>query len=169
MNEVKTKAFRGEGLSVAHIDFAKAFPSVSFAAIKASLDAFRVGPCLFRTIMSIYSNLKGTVRTQLGTTKPFPIATGILQGDVLAPYLFVMVLDRILNKALDDNSDGALLSSRGTRKRGLYEKRLTDIDYADDIALFSDTKSGLNNMIDNVATEASKANLQLAVGVTKTT
>ena len=54
-----------------------------------------------------------------------------------------MVLDRILTKALDDNSDGVLLSSRGTRKRGPYEKRLTDIDYADDIALFSDTKSGL--------------------------
>ena len=80
MNEIKTKAFRGQGLSVAFIDFAKAFPSVSFAAIKASLHAFRVGPCLSKMIMSIYDELKGTVRTSIGITKPFPITTGILQG-----------------------------------------------------------------------------------------
>ena len=39
---------------------------------------------------------------------------------------------------------------------------------ADDIALFSDTKSGLTNMIDNVAEESRKANLKLAVGANKT-
>ena len=168
MNEVKTKAFRKDGIMVAFVDFAKAFPSVSFDAIKACLNAFRVGNRLSTTILSIYRDLKGTVRTPFGNTEPFPITTGILQGDVLAPYLFVMVMDRILHMALDDGSDGVLLKSRGTRKRGLNEKRLSDIDYADDVALFSDSMEGLQNMINSVSREAEKANLRLAVGQSKT-
>ena len=53
------------------------------------------------------------------------------------------------------------------RKRNLQEKRISDIDLADDIALFSDTKEGLQEMIDETSQDASLANLKIAVGVTK--
>ena len=97
-------------------------------------------------------------------TSSFPITSGILQGDVLAPYLFIMVLDRILHAALKNKDDGLTLSSAGTRKRGYKSTRVTDIDYADDLILFSDSKRSLERMVDSVATEASKANLSIAAG-----
>ena len=123
MNEIKSKAFPNKSVCVAFIDFAKAFPSVSFAAIKASLKAYHAGVRLSEMIMSFYSNLKGVVRTPFGITDSSPITTGILQGDLLAPYLFVMVMDRILNKSLDLENRGLLLSSSGTRKRSATKRR----------------------------------------------
>ena len=159
LNDLTTRATRDKrGILVAFIDFAKAFPSVSYHAIRSALDAFRVGPAMTRTIMSLYTDLQGIVRTPYGNTQTFPITTGILQGDVLAPYLFVLVIDRILHRALDKKPQGILLKSTGTKSRGIQEVRLTDIDYADDIALLSST----------TAQEARPANLSLALGRTKT-
>ena len=169
LNEVKTRACRDKsGLVVAFLDFAKAFPSVSFQAIKAALQAFHVGPAMLRTIMSIYRGLHGVVRTPYGNTTSFQITTGILQGDVLAPYLFILVVDRILHRALDGRPFGVLLRSQGTKSRGLQEVRLQDINYADDIALLASTKGEISRMIDLTAQESQRANLQIAIGKTKT-
>ena len=108
------------------------------------------------------------MRTSYGLTETFPITTGILQGDVLAPYLFVMVLDRILSKAIDSKSHGILLSPKGTKSRGLRETRLTNLNYADDLLFFSDNKADLQSMIEDTAEQALSANLRIAVGPAKT-
>ena len=41
-----------------------------------------------------------TTRSSDGETERFPTTSGILQGDTLAPFLFVMVMDYILRTAL---------------------------------------------------------------------
>ena len=169
LNETKVRSCRDKsGVAVAFLDFAKAFPSVSFNALHAALVAFRVGKNLIRMIMSLYSGLRGIVRTPFGDTASFSIHTGILQGDVLAPYLFVLVVDRILHRALDNKPFGVLLKSKGTKSRGLQETRLTDINYADDIALLATTKGDLSRMIEATSDESKQANLRIAVGPTKT-
>ena len=43
------------------------------------------------------------VRSPHGDTPYFEITTGVLQGDTLAPFLFVICIDYVLIKALDDN------------------------------------------------------------------
>ena len=46
------------------------------------------------------------VRSPDGYTPYFDITTGVLQGDTLAPFLFIMYyicLDYVLRKSLDDN------------------------------------------------------------------
>ena len=108
------------------------------------------------------------MRTPYGNTQPFPITTRILQGDVLAPYLFVIVIDRILHRALHKKPQGILLKSTGTKSRGIQEVRLTDINYADDIALLSSTKGELSKMIEATVKEARPANLSPALGRTET-
>ena len=169
LNDVKIRSSRNKrGVAVAFMDFAKAFPSVSFYAIRAALKAFHVGSALTSMIMSVYSNLRGIVKTPYGNTESFPIETGILQGDVLAPYLFVLVIDRILHKALDNKPLGILLRSSGTKSRGIQEFRVKDIDYADDIALLAETKHEISEMIEATANEAKSANLRVAVGKNKT-
>ena len=39
--------------------------------------------------------------TPAGETEPIDIMAGILQGDTLAPFLFIVVLDYVLLKSLD--------------------------------------------------------------------
>ena len=45
------------------------------------------------------------VVTEEGNTNFFPIIAGVQQGDTLAPYLFIIVLDYIMRIAMakDDN------------------------------------------------------------------
>ena len=38
-----------------------------------------------------------------GDTPYFEITTGVLQGDTLAPFLFIICLDYVLTKSVDDN------------------------------------------------------------------
>ena len=61
------------------------------------------------------------VRSQDGDTPFFEITTGVLQGDTLAPFLFVICLDYILKISLDCNKEqGFTISKRKSRLRGRY-------------------------------------------------
>ena len=67
----------------------------------------------------------------------FLILAGIMQGDTLAPYLFIIVLDYTLTKAMDGREHlGFTLAPRRSRRHPA--KTITDLDYADDIAVLSD-------------------------------
>ena len=62
------------------------------------LKAYDVPPKLHRAISKLYENTRARVITPDGETKFFEIIAGVLQGDTLAPYLFVIVLDYMLRK-----------------------------------------------------------------------
>ncbi len=47
-------------------------------------------------IMILYRNTKVKVRSPDGDTEYFDIIAGVLQGDTLAPYLFIICLDYVL-------------------------------------------------------------------------
>ena len=63
---------------------------------------------------------------------PFPVTTGVLQGDVLAPFLFIILVDYLLKKSSGAES-GVMTHPR--RSRRYPAKMLNDLDFADDIAL----------------------------------
>ena len=49
----------------------------------------------------LYKNMKAMVRSPDGDTDFFNIVAGILQGDTLAPYLFILCLDYALRTSID--------------------------------------------------------------------
>ena len=49
----------------------------------------------------LYSNTKSTILTPDGETEHFDILAGILQGDTLAPFLFIIVIDYIMRVSVD--------------------------------------------------------------------
>ena len=53
--------------------------------------------------MMLYRNTKVKVRSPDGDTDYFDIVAGILQGDTLAPYLFIICLDNVLRTSIDKN------------------------------------------------------------------
>ena len=169
LTEVFGKASRhAHDLFLGFIDFQSAFPSISHDAIKKALDAFAVPPMLRQMILASYNAPSGYVRVDFGETDHFDISSGVLQGDVLAPFLFIMCLDRILERAMQNSEFGITLRRIGTKSRGMQEIKLTDIDYADDIVFFSNTKETLEAMILALIKEAGKAGMKLNVGPMKT-
>ena len=46
----------------------------------------------------IYKNTKATVHSPDGDTDFFDIVAGILQGDTLTPYMFIICLDKSIQR-----------------------------------------------------------------------
>ena len=52
-------------------------------------------------IMILYRNTKVKVHSPNGDIDYFNIVAGVLQGDTLAPYLFIICLDYVLRTLID--------------------------------------------------------------------
>ena len=50
--------------------------------------------------MMLYKNTKVRVRASVGDTDFFDIVAGVLQGDTLAPYLFIICQDYVLRASI---------------------------------------------------------------------
>ena len=68
-----------------------------------------------------------------GCSTEFEVEAGVLQGDTLAPYLFVFVVGHVLRVAIPDNNTGFLIQKHLSRHH--LAKYVTDFDFADDIVL----------------------------------
>ena len=75
------------------VDFCKAFDSISHRCMFAILKAYGIPDILVSAIQSVYEKLKARVTSPDGETDYFKIYAGVMQGDTLAPFLFVIVLD----------------------------------------------------------------------------
>ena len=77
------------------IDFWNAFDSIHEGKIVKILKAYDVLPNVLHTIESMYSNTQARIVTPDGDSSESDVSAGLLQGDTLAPYLFIIVLDRL--------------------------------------------------------------------------
>jgi len=55
---------------------------------------------MIRGIMALYTDTTAIILTSYGHTYPFHVSKGILQGDTLAPFLFVLAVDWMIRRAL---------------------------------------------------------------------
>ena len=53
------------------------------------------------TVMILYKNTKPTVHSPDGDIDYFDIVTGVLQGETLAPFLFIICLNYILQTSIN--------------------------------------------------------------------
>ena len=102
------------------------------------LKVYGIPPNFLRAIEKMYSNTKARVKTPDGETEQFDITAGVLQGDTLAPFLFIIVLDYAMRKAMTGGKEEELGFTITPRRSRRYPKEvLADLDFADDIALLS--------------------------------
>ena len=105
------------------------------------------------------------VRSPDGDTEYFDIVAGILQGDTLAPYLFIICLDYVLRNLIDKiRENGFELTKK--RSRNYPSKTITDAYYADDIALLANTPNQAETLLHNL--ERAAAGIGLHVNAHKT-
>ena len=73
-------------LFITFIDFKKAFDSINRDRMFAILRHHGIPERIVTAIKTIYTNSKSMVTVDNKNSATFNITTGILQGDVLAPY-----------------------------------------------------------------------------------
>ena len=151
------KTMRDHKLLAIFIDFKKAFDSVTWTSILSILLAYGIPPLLVNAVLALYKGAKAQVFTSDGTSDPFSLTTGVLQGDTLAPYLFVIVVDYVMRKAVVDDSLGFQYQKK--RSSRYPAKFITDTDFADDIAILSSTLENGQILLSAIEREAAKAGL----------
>ena len=121
------------------VDFNKAFDSINWDIMFNVLLAYGIPSQILKGIGGLFLDTMAQVVTKDGNTNFFPIIAGVQQGDTLASYLFIIVLDYIVRIAMakDDNFGITLHWQRG---RCCQAVCLTDADFADEITLLSDTQ-----------------------------
>ena len=116
-------------------------------------------------ITILYRNTKVKVRSPEGDTEYFDIVAGVLQGDTLAPYHFIICLDYVLKTSIDNiRENGFVLIKK--RSRRYLAKTITDADYADDIELLANTPNQAETLLHSL--ERATADIGLHVNAHKT-
>ena len=116
-------------------------------------------------ITILYRNTKVKVPSPDGDTEYFDIVAGVLQGDTLTPYLFIICLDYVLRTSIDKiRENGFELTKK--RSRRYPTKTITDADYTDDIALLANTPNQAETLLHSL--ERAAAGIGLHVNAHKT-
>ena len=90
--------------------------------------------------------------------EPFSVQTGVRQGCLLSPTIFLMVVDWVMRQSTAGQRTGI---------QWTFTKQLEDLDFADDISLLSHKQQDAQEKPCRVAAEAEKTGLQINIGKTE--
>ena len=101
-----------------------------------------------------------------GYTTFFKITTGVLQGDTIVPFLFIIFLDYVIRKSIDCNTELGLKITE--RKITRYPAvNITDADFADDIAITTNNLREANLLLHSIEKSAKEIGLHINVDKTE--
>jgi len=92
---------------------------------------------IIRILDNMYKDTFSTVRVDGELTEWFETIVGVLQGCVLSPNLFNMFLEIVIAIALHGTGSGAVI----------HGVMLSDLRFADDIALLAEKEKGCRNWL----------------------
>ena len=132
--------------TIQFVIFTKAFDSIHRGKMEQILLAYGIPKETVAGITILYRNTKVKVRFPDGDTDYFDIVAGVLQGDTLAPYLFIICLDYVLRTSIDKiKENGFELTKK--RSRRYPAKTNTDADYTDSIAILANTPARAETLL----------------------
>ena len=127
------------------VDFSKAFDSIHRGKMEQIQLAYGLPKENVTAITILYKNTK-VKECSDGHTEYFDIVAGVLQGDTLAPYLFIICLDYVLRTSIDKiRENGFELTKK--RSRRYPAKTITEADYADDIVILANTHNQAETLL----------------------
>ena len=164
-------------LYVCFIDLKKAYDSVNRDSLWHILQhSYQLPEKLISIIRILPVDSFAAVRAYGQTSERFPVTRGVRQGCVLAPTLFNFYFDAAIHMALDHHRqasrgiqvayllDGELV---GNRKALRLETLITDLEYADDMALLANTWSDKTSMLESLSSCCKRLGLNISCKKTK--
>jgi hypothetical protein len=121
-------------------------------------------------IMLVLDGQKVRVRmNRIVTADSFCPTAGVLQGDTLSPYLFLLCMDVIFHAMEEEKMAGAVIAkapaqATGTRSRPrpcVWRKLLYSLGYADDIICTSNSHAGAEALLQATQRAAGTMGLQV--------
>ena len=143
-------------LYINFIDFEKAFDSISREVLWKLLRHYGVPDKMVTIVRVLYEGFLAQVAHNGQKTQPLIMRTGVRQGCLLSPLLFLVALDWVTRTAFE-------------RKRGIqwtFATSLEDLDFADDLELLSHTIQDMRDK--KQALEVQSAKVGLKINATKT-
>ena len=134
--------------------FNKAFDLIDRRAISIVFSKYGVSEIFIANVMQFYIGTSAAVATAHGNTENFSTASCVLQGDILAPFLFIALLHYVLRETPSNNIDGFTITPRRSSR---YPAVLNGaVVYADNIAITCDTIDKAENVFRRLEMSASK-------------
>lgn len=155
-----------KALSVAWLDYKKAFDSIPHEYVRWVLEAVRLPTNILTTFMKLMNGWTTRFEWRLARTKKvatsgnMPILNGIFQGDAFSPNLFVLCVAPIsyaLNKGVKPYH-----SSAGKATGHSFE--LSHQFYMDDLKLYAGNPEDLRSQLNIVSRVSNAIGLHLNVG-----
>ncbi|KAI8499222.1 hypothetical protein Bbelb_229860 [Branchiostoma belcheri] len=143
-------------LAISFIDFTKAFDSIHRPSLWNIMQMYGLPNKVISAIKHIYADFKCCVRTDDGFSGWFEVVTGVRQGCVLSPILFALAIDWVLQQS--------------TKDKGipwLQGQRLSDLDFADDIAGLAESTKDLQALVSEIGSTAGGIGLTISGKKTK--
>ena len=118
---------------IAFLDLEKAFDRVPRQKMWDALNEeyYEIPEKLKRAIYNTYKDTKCRVKTANENEDWFEVKTGVRQGSVLSPLLFIMFLDKCMREKIDD------------------AERIIDLLYADDHVIIANSIEDLQNSLED--------------------
>ena len=133
-------------VTILFVDFTNAFDSIHREKMEQILLTYSLPKETVAATMILYRNTKVKVRSPDEDTDSFDIVAGILQGDTLGSYLFIIRLDYELRTSIDKIKENGFKLTK-ERSRSYPAKTITDADHADDIALLANTPAQAETLL----------------------
>ncbi|CAH8515125.1 unnamed protein product [Schistosoma haematobium] len=145
-------------LYINFIDYENAFDSVDRKTLRKLLRHYGVPEKIVNIIRNSYDGLQCKVVHGGQLTDAFQVRTGVRQGCLLSPFLFLLVVDWIMKTSTSEGKHGIQWTA---------QNQLDDLDFADDLALLSRTHEQMQMKTASVAAVSASVGLSIHKGKTK--
>ena len=112
------------------IDYEKAFDSVDRETIWKLLSSYGIPQKIINLIKAAYNGSTSRVIHKGKLSNEFKVVTGVRQGCLMSPFLFLIAIDWIMKKCTTNQRNGIQWTPFS---------QLDDLDFADDLALLTQT------------------------------
>ena len=166
-------------LYITFIDFTKAFDTVNRQLLFSILEKIGCPPKLINLIKHLYTNVKARLIVDGELSKFFDYNSGVKQGCKLAPTLFGIYAAVLLLIAFKDikhrhsilirfRTNGKFFDLKRLKaKSKVMREFIREAQYADDIAVMSDSSSGLQELLDAYNAASKRFDLRINAGKTE--
>ena len=138
------------------IDFTKAFDSIKLDKLWSILDKTSLNKNYINLLKAVYDDSQASIKTDLGNSRFVNIKKGVKQGDMLSAILFCVALAAVILKTEDSCQSGYPIGGRV----------LSNLSYADDIAVVNDCLVHLQSFVDALSENAQEIGLQINLSKT---
>ena len=140
------------------IDYEKAFDSLDRNVLWDLMANYGIPSKIIPLVKNTYEGTSCRIHHDGGLTERFSIKTGVRQGCLLSPFLFLLAMDWAMKETTTGSRNGI---------QWTLVDQLEDLDFADDLALLAHTHSQMQAKTSKLEAISSKLGLNINTDKTK--